>query len=135
MLENENKFFKKPQIFNLDELNGEIVLTEFDSIYSRTNAATLKTLLGLKEGVYQYEVQLGSNGSMHIGWATENCVFNDTILVGKYCFEVRKLSLRQKLNLSDIRLKLIHLHGVHLFLKFRGRRFWFKNVFLYFKVG
>lgn len=82
LLIKENEFFEKADFFNLEDLSGEIIATEFDVIYSKRNISTLKALNGVNEDVYQYEVQLESNGIMNIGWATQSCVFTDSMVVG-----------------------------------------------------
>lgn len=83
LLTQENEFIQNSSFFDLDNLNGEIILTEFDTIYARSNLATIKAIHGVKSDVYQYEVLLGTNGPMHIGWATQSCVFTDISGVGR----------------------------------------------------
>lgn len=61
---------------------GETIVTEFGTIYSKSDYASVKAVHGVGKDVYQYETQLGSNGPMYIGWATKECVFDNTSGVG-----------------------------------------------------
>lgn len=54
------------------------MITEFGTIYSKSNMATVKAVHGIHDEVYQYEIQLDSNGAVCVGWATQNCAFTDT---------------------------------------------------------
>lgn len=72
------------ECFDLNGLNGEIVLTEFGTVYAGSNLVTVKAVHGVNENAYQYEVSLGSNGPMHVGWAAQSCVFTETSGLGEY---------------------------------------------------
>lgn len=63
-----------------------MIFTEFGLMYSRSNLATVKAIRGVHKDVYQYEVQLGTNGPMNIGWATKDCAFNNYTAVGNLNF-------------------------------------------------
>jgi len=82
LLLKENTFFENVESFNSNNLNGEMFFSEFGTMYSRSNLATVKAINGITKDVYQYEVQLKSNGPMRIGWASQNCVFTDRLVVG-----------------------------------------------------
>lgn len=87
MLIKENEYFNKTKYFNSNNYNGENIITEFGTIYSKSNMVTVKAIHGVKDDVYQYEVQLDSNGAICVGWATQNCVFTDNFWgVGIYNF-------------------------------------------------
>ncbi|XP_060863040.1 E3 ubiquitin-protein ligase RNF123-like [Metopolophium dirhodum] len=62
-----------------------MMLTAFNTMYSRSNMATMKSVHSINndDNVYQYEVQLNSNGPMRIGWATQKCTFTDELGVGE----------------------------------------------------
>lgn len=77
LIQKENQFFNQTKAFNPNKHNGEKMITEFGTIYSRSTWATVRAIHGVKDEVYQYEVQLDSNGSICVGWATENCTFNE----------------------------------------------------------
>lgn len=86
LLIKENTFFINTESFNSDNLHGTMIFTEFGIMYSRSNLATVKAIRGVHQNVYQYEVQLGTNGPMKIGWATKDCVFSNHAVVGNYHF-------------------------------------------------
>lgn len=83
LLRKENTFIKN-ESFNSNNVIGEVTFTEFGTIYCRNNLATIKAVHGVEKDVYQYEVQLGTNGQMSIGWATKECVFDGTSGVGMF---------------------------------------------------
>ncbi|XP_050423164.1 E3 ubiquitin-protein ligase RNF123-like [Adelges cooleyi] len=83
ILVEENMFFKSFEYFNTKNQYGNIVYTPFDTIHSRNGMATIKANYGVSSGMYQYEVQLCTNGIIHIGWATQACVFTDSTGVGE----------------------------------------------------
>lgn len=73
----------------MDNLHGTMIFTEFNSIYSKSNLATVRATRGINKDVYQYEIQLGTNGPMHVGWATQDCAFtNDAVIVGNYVYYI-----------------------------------------------
>lgn len=80
----EKAYFENFESFNSNHRSGHMVLTGFNTMYSRSNMATMKSVHSIKndDNVYQYEVQLNSNGPMRIGWATQKCTFTDEQGVG-----------------------------------------------------
>lgn len=84
LLNVEKMYFENVESFNSSHLNGHMMFSEFGTIYSRSNLATVKSIHSIQNdgGVYQYEVQLNSNGPMRIGWATQMCAFTDELGVG-----------------------------------------------------
>jgi len=81
----EKAYFENVESFNSNHRNGHIMmLTGFNTMYSRSNMATVKSDHSIKndDNVYQYEVQLNSNGPMRLGWATQKCTFTDEQGVG-----------------------------------------------------
>ncbi|VVC25271.1 Concanavalin A-like lectin/glucanase domain,SPRY domain,Zinc finger, RING-type,B30.2/SPRY domain [Cinara cedri] len=78
----KERLFIKNESFDLNNVIGQMILTEFGTLYSKSNLATIKAIHGVEKDVYQYEVQLGSNGPMYIGWATQECVFDSSSGVG-----------------------------------------------------
>jgi hypothetical protein len=94
LLLKENEFFNKTKYFNTN-YNGVNIITEFNTIYSKRNVVTVKAIHGVKDEVYQYEVQLDSNGAICIGWATQYCEFSEIFSgVGIYdILQFRKLLL------------------------------------------
>lgn len=91
MLIKENAFFENTESFNIDNLHGDIIFSEFGSMYSKSNLATIRSVRGINKDVYQYEVQLGTNGPMNIGWATQDCAFtNDTVVGNCHFFIIDK---------------------------------------------
>lgn len=85
LLISANAFLESIRSFNSDGLSGEIIISEFGTVYSKSTLATVKSIHGVNGDVYQYEVQLKSNGPMNLGWASESCVFTNTLGVGIYC--------------------------------------------------
>lgn len=83
LLIREQEFIGNAEYFDLNGLNGEIVLTEFGTVYATSDLVTIKSVLGVNKNSYQYEVLLGSNGPMHIGWATQSCVFTESSGLGE----------------------------------------------------
>ncbi|XP_050527648.1 E3 ubiquitin-protein ligase RNF123-like isoform X2 [Daktulosphaira vitifoliae] len=79
----ENASFNNVEYFDTKNSYGAVSFTLFDTIYCRSGLATIKANIGVNHGLYQYEVQLCSNGSMKIGWATKSCVFTDSSGVGE----------------------------------------------------
>ncbi|XP_026823082.1 uncharacterized protein LOC113561072 [Rhopalosiphum maidis] len=75
LLNVEKTYFENVESFNSTYLNGQMLFMEFGTMYSRSNMATVKSVHGIRkdDDVYQYEVQLSSNGPMRIGWATQRC--------------------------------------------------------------
>lgn len=88
LLISENTFFQINQSLNMNNVNGQMMFTRFGTIYGLSNLATLMAAHGVKKHVYQYEVQLGSNGPMQIGWATQSCEFTDSVGVGTYIITI-----------------------------------------------
>jgi hypothetical protein len=88
LLNVEKTHFENVESFNSTYLNGQMLFTEFGTMYSRSNMATVKSAHGTRndDDVYQYEVQLSSNGPMRIGWATQRCAFTDELGVGIWYF-------------------------------------------------
>lgn len=86
LLIKENAFFTNIESFNSDNLHGTMIFTEFGLMYSISNLATVKAIRGVNKDVYQYEVQLGTNGPMNIGWATQSCTFTNHTVVGNFHF-------------------------------------------------
>jgi len=84
LLIKEKWYFDNVRSFNPGDAIGEMVFTEFGTMYSKNHVSTVKAIHGVKNDVYQYEVQLKSQGSMQLGWATQNCVFSNTQGVGTY---------------------------------------------------
>eukprot|EP00102_Acyrthosiphon_pisum_P013765 XP_008183470.1 PREDICTED: uncharacterized protein LOC100573842 [Acyrthosiphon pisum] len=62
----EKAYFGNFESFNSNHRNGHMVLTGFNTMYSRSNMATMKSVHNINndDNVYQYEVQLNS---MRIG--------------------------------------------------------------------
>lgn len=83
LLLTESAFFEttKPS-FNPRNVNGTIAFSDFNTLYSKSNMATVKANHSVQNDVYQYEVQLKSNGPVRIGWAGRNCVFTENLGVG-----------------------------------------------------
>ncbi|XP_025196561.1 ryanodine receptor 2-like, partial [Melanaphis sacchari] len=105
LLNVEKTYFENVESFNSSHLNGDMMVTEFSTMYSRSNLATVKSIHSIKNDViYQYEVQLNSNGPMRIGWATQKCTFTDDQGVGEtensYGFDGYRL---EKWNTSNAR--------------------------------
>ncbi|XP_050053150.1 E3 ubiquitin-protein ligase RNF123-like isoform X2 [Aphis gossypii] len=104
LLNVEKMYFENVESFNSSHLNGHMMFSEFGTIYSRSNLATVKSIHSIQNdgGVYQYEVQLNSNGPMRIGWATQMCAFTDELGVGEtensYGFDGYRL---EKWNMSN----------------------------------
>lgn len=84
LLTTEKAYFENEESFNSNRRNGHVMLTGFNTMYSRSYMATVKSIHGINndDNVYQYEVQLNSNGPMRIGWATQKCTFTDDLGVG-----------------------------------------------------
>jgi len=84
LLTAEKTYFENVESFNSNHRNGRMVMTGFNTMYSRSNMATVKSVHSIKNdnNVYQYEVQLNSNGPMRVGWATQKCTFTDEQGVG-----------------------------------------------------
>lgn len=79
----EKTYFENVEAFDLEHAIGRMMFTEFGTMYSASNSATVKSTHNVKnDNVYQYEIQLSSNGPMRIGWATQMCTFTDTRGVG-----------------------------------------------------
>lgn len=84
LLLSTNTYLENIRSFSSNDLIGEIITSEFGTVFSKSTIATVKSVHGLSENVYQYEVQLKSNGPMHLGWASKNCVFTNILGVGIY---------------------------------------------------
>lgn len=84
LLTKEDWYFQNVRSFDPNDTVGQMSHREFGTMYSRSNMSTAKSVHGVKNNAYQYEVQLKSNGSMYLGWATRNCVFNEVRGVGIY---------------------------------------------------
>ncbi|XP_015440142.1 PREDICTED: LOW QUALITY PROTEIN: E3 ubiquitin-protein ligase RNF123-like [Dufourea novaeangliae] len=56
------------------------------SINSKSNFSTLKANTAVYKGKWLYELQLGSQGVMQVGWSTVNCQFNKESGVVIMCF-------------------------------------------------
>lgn len=84
MTATEDRYFGIFQSFSPDHLNGDMVFSDLGTLQAKSNLATVKSVHGIQHDVYQYEVQLKTNGSTRIGWATENCEFTDTTGIGTF---------------------------------------------------
>jgi len=81
----EKAYFENVESFNsINHRNGHMMLTGFNTMYTRSYMATVKSVHSINndDNVYQYEVQLNSSGPMRIGWATQKCTFTDEQGVG-----------------------------------------------------
>lgn len=97
LLISENSFFQTNQSLNMNNLNGQMTFTRFGTIYGLSNLATVRAAYGVERNVYQYEVQLGSNGPIQIGWATQSCEFADSVGVGTYIIIIYTLKKKYQL--------------------------------------
>jgi len=84
LLNAEKTYFENVESFNSNQQNGNMMFMGFNTMYSRSYMVTVKSVHSIKndDNVYQYEVQLNSNGPMRIGWATQKCTFTDEQGVG-----------------------------------------------------
>uniref|UniRef100_A0ABD2WQJ0 RING-type E3 ubiquitin transferase n=1 Tax=Trichogramma kaykai TaxID=54128 RepID=A0ABD2WQJ0_9HYME len=74
-----------PKLVRLDTTNHYglfIVSPDRLSVNSQSNFSTVRANTGVFKGKWQYEVQLGSNGVMQIGWGTADCKFSQESGVG-----------------------------------------------------
>lgn len=61
------------------------------TVNSQSNFSTMRANTGVYQGKWMYEVQLGSNGVMQLGWSTAQCKFNQESGVGRLKFNTWKL--------------------------------------------
>lgn len=86
LLINEKSYFENVRPFSPSETVGDMTYTAFGTMYANTPVSTVKAVHGVKGFAYQYEVQLKSNDSSYLGWATRSCEFTVMRGVGIYIF-------------------------------------------------